>query len=234
MAPGRKRLLVAAVALVVVAVAGIVVRDVRANRREDRLCSLLVTQRNDLLAHPFPGGPRSVFVLGDSYAQGAGLRDAGDPSQAWPALVAEQLPATVTVDAAGSTGFTTSGFCDGPWQAYGRRLAGDSVAADAAVVQGGINDALTGDPDGVQRSAAAVLENLADVGAVVVVGPVDAPAADHDRVAAVDSALRQATDAAHRTYVPLIAEQIELGPDRLHPTAAGQQRIAALVAAALG
>ncbi|WP_155858779.1 SGNH/GDSL hydrolase family protein [Candidatus Blastococcus massiliensis] len=177
-----------------------------------------------------PIGGRTVAVLGDSYTQGTGL---AGPEVAWPAALEERLGAPVVIDGVGSTGFTTRGFCTGAEVTYGARLDDDWAEAEVVVVQGGVNDALTGRPDDVAAAAEDVLGELEEVPTVVVVGPPSIPAAEAEELSTVDAALRQAAEDAGRAYVPLLGKDIPLLDDRVHPTEAGHQRIAELVAAAL-
>ena len=194
-------------------------------------CDEALAARDQQLADPVTSGDRTVAVLGDSYTQGSGL---AGPEEAWPTALGERLGAEVVVDGVGSTGFTTAGLCPPAEITYGQRLDADPPDADVVVVQGGVNDALVGRPDAVAEAAADVLGDLEDVPVVVVVGPALVPTAEASDIATVDGALRQATDDAGRLYVPLLDAGIELLDDGLHPTVAGQQRIAELVAAAIG
>jgi lysophospholipase L1-like esterase len=193
-------------------------------------CDQAWVLRDRQLTEPLTHGDRTIAVLGDSYSQGTGL---SGPEVAWPAVLGDRLGAEVVLDGVGSTGFTTSGYCAPAKISFGERLAADPPHADVVVVQGGINDAILGRPDEVTEAAGDLLAELEDTDVVVVVGPAPVPAADPAAVATVDAALRAATDEAGRTYVPLIGAGVEIGLDRLHPTVAGQQRIAELVAAAI-
>lgn len=196
-------------------------------------CDEALATRDGQLDEPLTGGDRTIAVLGDSYTQGPGL---AGPEEAWPALLGERLDAEVVLDGVGGTGFTTAGICAPAEITYRERLDADHVAedADVVVVQGGVNDAILGRPDDVGAAAAELLAELEDAPVVVVVGPAPAPAAEAPKVATVDEALRRATEDAGRVYVPLTGAGIELLPDALHPTLPGQQRIAELVAAAIG
>lgn len=227
----RERLrLAAGVTLLVVVVAAVVGLVVWLGRDDPAACDAPLETRAGQMAQPVGDGSHAVAVLGDSYTQGTGL---AGPQVAWPAVLGDRLGTPVVVDGVGSTGFTTRGFCTGAEVTYGERLDDAWADADAVVVQGGVNDALSGRPDDVAAAARDVLAELQDVPTVVVVGPPGVPAAEPADIGAVDAALRQAAEDAGRVYVPLLGENIELLPDRVHPTGAGHQRIADLVAAAL-
>jgi lysophospholipase L1-like esterase len=226
----RGRLWTAAgLALTVLVAAGVGVA-VWLGRDPDPACAPLLDAREQLMDEPLTSGDRTIDVLGDSYTQGTGLLG---PKAAWPTALGMQLEAEVVVDGVGATGFTTRGFCADDPVAFGERVETDPPGADVVVVQGGVNDALSGDPDAVADAAGSLLDSLEDVPTVLVVGPPRVPAADPARVEAVDAALRQATEQAGRVYVPLLDAGIELLEDQVHPTGAGQWRIAVLVAAAL-
>ena len=194
-------------------------------------CDEALATREQQLAEPVTSGDPTIAVLGDSYTQGPGL---AGPEEAWPTALGERLGAEVVVDGVGSTGFTTAGLCAPAELTYGQRVDADPPDADVVVVQGGVNDALLGRPDEVAGAAEDLLAELADVPLVVVVGPAAVPTAEASDIATVDAALRQAAGDAGRVYVPLLDAGIELLDDRLHPTASGSQRIAELVAAAIG
>ncbi|TKJ28121.1 SGNH/GDSL hydrolase family protein [Blastococcus sp. CCUG 61487] len=193
-------------------------------------CGPLLEDRTRLMGEPFGQGSRTVAALGDSYTLGSGL---SGPEAAWPAALTSRLDVSVVVDGVGSTGFTTRGFCPGDDVTYGERVDDDWIDADTVVVQGGVNDVLAGRPDDVAAAAGDLLAELEDVPTVLLVGPPNLPGADPADLRTVDDALRSAADDAGRPYLPLIGAGIELQPDLVHPTAAGQQRIADLVALAL-
>ncbi|MGY2127016.1 SGNH/GDSL hydrolase family protein [Blastococcus sp. SYSU DS0617] len=226
----------AGAALLVVGAASLGVADGAAREdagesREDAgECGPAIEAREQRLAEPVTSGSPTITVLGDSYTRGTGL---SGPEVAWPTALGERLGAEVVVDGVGATGYTTPGFCMTAPFRYGQRLDSDPPEGDVVVVQGSVNDSLLGTPDEVGAAAADVLEQLEDVPTVVVVGPPRVPAADEAELAVIDAALREATDEAGRVYVPLMDADIELLDDDLHPTEAGQQRIAELVAAAI-
>ncbi|MBN1093169.1 SGNH/GDSL hydrolase family protein [Blastococcus sp. TML/M2B] len=202
-------------------------------QQEPPLCEGAREARDALLERPFAGGDaRSVFVVGDSYSQGTGP---DGPDGAWPARLAALARATVTVDGMSSTGYTTGGFCEGEPVTYGDRLAGDDLdGADVLVLQGSVNDGLAGDPDAVRSAAGDLLGEVDDVGRVLLVGPPDIPALEPAQLQTIDRGLADAAGEHGATYLSLLGAGIPIGDDGVHPTDAGQQRIAELVATALG
>jgi len=227
----RQRLWIAAAAgllLVVTAGLAVALSQEPPEREFPGTCDAALELRDRQLTEPLTDGDRTIAVLGDSYSQGQGL---AGPEEAWPAVLGERLDAEVVLDGVGSTGFTTAGLCAPAEVSFAQRLAADPPDADVVVVQGGVNDAILGRPDAVADAAADLLEELEDVDTVVVVGPVAVPVADASALAAIDAALRQATDDAGRVYVRLLDAGVALLDDFLHPTVAGQQWIAELVAA---
>lgn len=197
------------------------------------LCVAIRAARDELLREPLGGGgSRAVLVVGDSYTQATGL---GGPAHAWPATLAEPAAATVTVDGMSSTGFTTAGFCPGEPFTYADRLAGHDVADDTTVIiQGGVNDGLSGDPGELGSSADAALDEAGGAARIVVVGPPAIPALDAGVLGTIDRTLAAAAQEHDAVYVSLLAEDIPIGEDDVHPTAAGQERMAQVIAAALG
>jgi len=201
--------------------------------QDSQLCVVAQAARDNLLRGPFEGGGSlQILVVGDSYTQGTGV---GGPGGTWSAQLAGLADATVTVDGMSSTGYTTAGFCPGDPFTYGDRLAEHDVADDTTlVVQGSVNDGLTGDPADVESSSDAALDEAGDAARIVVVGPPRIPALDAAVVETIDRDLAAAADAHDAVYVSLLAEDIPITDDGVHPTADGQARIALLVAAALG
>lgn len=160
---------------------------------------------------PVGSGDRVVVVMGDSYAQGWGLRD---QRASWPTAFAREARATVRVDGFAGSGFTGSAYCDG--QEFGsraQRLArGDD---ELLVVQGGLND-VNADPGLIESAAVAVLETS---GAEAVVGPPPAPDRELALTAGTDAALARAAEQAGVPYVSTLAwDDLSYLPDRLHLT----------------
>lgn len=179
---------------------------------------------------PLTSGSPTITALGDSFSLGVGV---SGPQEAWPAVLGGQLGAEVVVDGVGATGLTTRGFCPESPITYGERVDRDPPEGEVVVLQGSVNDATGGDPDEVGEAARDLLADLEDVPTVVVVGVPVIPAAELAALRTIDEALRAAAADAGRAYVPLLDEDIEILPDRVHPTVEGQQRIGELVAAAV-
>jgi lysophospholipase L1-like esterase len=219
------------IGLLVVAVVAVGVWSAAREDPEDVApCWAVLEAERDLGPGPLTSGSPTIAVLGDSFSLGIGV---AGPEEAWPAALGQRLGAEVVVDGVGGTGFTTRGFCPENPVAYGERVDADPPDAEVVVVQGSVNDALGGRPDEVGAAAEELLADLEDVRIVVVVGPAVIPAAETAELQVIDAGLRAAAEDAGRPYVPLLDAGIEILPDRVHPTVAGQQRIGELVAAAI-
>lgn len=180
------------------------------------------------------GGGRIVF-LGDSLTAGYGLA----PSEAFPALVQkemEQAGLTFEVVNAGISGDTTAG---------GLRRVGWALADGAAVlvIALGGNDGLRGiEPDQTAKNLGAIIDEarrLVPGIRLVLAGMRMPPNMGPEfvkRFEAVYPAVAREKDAV---LIPYLLDGVggvaELNqPDRIHPTAEGQRRIAANVWAVLG
>lgn len=182
-----------------------------------------VARRGDA---PVGTGRREVVVIGDSYAQGWGLRD---PTLSWPTAFAREADATVRVDGFAGSGFTGSAFCHD--EDFGTRAARLDLDGDELlVVQGGLND-VNADPDVIESAAVTVVEAS---GADAVVGPPPAPQRDLELTIATDEALARAADEAGVAYVSTIDwDDLTYLPDRLHLTPEGHLLFGTRVADAL-
>ncbi|MCO7218754.1 SGNH/GDSL hydrolase family protein [Klenkia sp. PcliD-1-E] len=188
---------------------------------------------------PVPDDVLDLLVIGDSYAAGDGAQTAMT-SFAWE--TGRDLGARTAVDAVGGTGFVNPG-PSGRDQRYATRVAAlpDAVLdVDVVVVEGGLNDRQK-PPDDVRDAAEGVLRSLvarAPHAQVVLVGATaPQPAAAQDSVA-VNTALAGAARAVGVVFVDPVArgwfpadEVAEyVGPDGLHPTQAGHDHLARLLA----
>lgn len=179
--------------------------------RQGEACEVIrasVERRGDA---PVGSGPRRVVVMGDSYAQGWGLRD---PAGSWPTAFAREADATVRVDGFAGSGFTGSAYCDG--EEFGTRAEALARGDDELlVIQGGLND-VNSDPGLIEDAAVAVVERS---GAEAVVGPPPAPQRDLALTEATDEALSRAAEEAGVAYVSTLAwDDLTYLPDRLHLT----------------
>lgn len=222
-----RRAAVLGLVVAVLVVGGAAAKLARDHARTADLCEA-VTAQNVQRHDDSPvvtGGPVAV-VLGDSYAQGAGL---DDPRASWPTPLGQAHGWTTYVNAVGGTGFSNGGYCGG--QDYRSRTA--AVLAhrpDVVIVQGGLNDTDAGAWD--ERAAVAgVLADLVAVPQVIVVGPVAAPSRPDADV--VDEQMRAVTEQAGRRYVSALGWPVPFSSDQLHMTPAGHPQFAQLVAAAL-
>jgi lysophospholipase L1-like esterase len=176
-----------------------------------------------------PGGPRRVYVLGDSYAQGAFL---DDPRRSWARTFAETTGATVQVDGLSGTGFVADGFVGD--HSFDQRLARALAwAPDVLVVQGGNNDLLV--PLGSVEVAAEALLTATSDRQVVVVGPAPMPARAGSALDDVDRTLGEVTKRSGAKYVQASRwAALTFMADDTHLTQAGHDLFGRQVAAALG
>lgn len=175
--------------------------------------------------------PRQVriAVLGDSWSLA--------PTPAWPAVATELLAdegvdATFTVDALAITGYVVDGAAG---TSFVDRAANVDPDADVVVVFGGFDDR-DGDAAAVSLAAASTFGTIRDVapGAVLVVVGVPWPNDEvPPNVVALNEALRSQAQSVQATFVDPAADSWFtsgdadlIGPDLLHPSAAGQAVIA--------
>ena len=181
----------------------------------------------------------SLLVIGDSYAAGDGARTSMT-SFAWQ--TGRDLGARTTVDAVGGTGFVHPG-SSGRDQRYATRVAAlpDTVLdVDVVVVEGGLND--RGQlPEAVRAAAETVLRSVVsrspDAQVVLMGATAPQPTSAQDSVV-VNIALAAAARAADVAFVDPVARgwfpaddvAEYVGPDGLHPTQAGHDHLAQLLA----
>lgn len=208
-----------AVGLVVLAVAGLLV-VARAGAGTDR-CERFRDAARDRAAL-VTGSGREVFVIGDSYSVGLGVR----ASESWPT----RLPGQVHVD-----GFSGSGFSEGASPCGDVSYAARAPAVlrnrpDVVVVEGGLND--------VDQSRRAIRDGVAALMAalrghkVLVVGPAPAP----DRAAAVpavDRLLARLSAEYGVGYLSMLDADLTYLDDDLHLTPQGHREFGDRVAEAL-
>ena len=169
------------------------------------------------LAAQLPG-PTAVF-FGDSYTQGVGLPDIKDD---YAYVTARQLHWTPILNAAGGTGYVSGGPC------HGKQLSSrvGQVAAHHptyVVIQAGLDD-YTYSQQRIQQAARSLYAQLhrALPGAkLYAVGPHPTP-----KVRSIDNvrrALRQATSAAHVTYIDTMSWSFPFQKGGIHPSVKGHR-----------
>ena len=171
--------------------------------------------------------PRSLFVLGDSWA--AGLH--ADPAHALGQVAAAALRWNVQVDAISGTGYVTGA---PQQQSYRDRAAGIGTGshADIAVVQGGSNDR-SASPEALiiaARGTLALLRVRLPTARIVMLGPGPDPEPVTRDQQAVDRSLARVAALERVPYVSMLRRRwirretsaTVLDPVYHHPTVAGQ------------
>lgn len=208
--------------------------QVRKNLQEqqgvERLAALCRDINQDILDNgrvvKVSSGTKPVAVLGDSYAAADFL---ADPSDGWVSQLGKAEGWATSVSGIGGTGFINGGPCG--TQHFSTRVADvlDSKPR-MVIVEGGLND--HGKPvDAIELSVSALLDSLAEVPEVVVVGPTDAPAITDDE--AVDAAMKSAVERVGRTYISAYGWELGFLPDGIHMTADGHASYASKLGAAI-
>lgn len=166
-------------------------------------------------------GVAGMVALGDSYAAGDWLEDR---TQGWAYAVAE------SVAGVGLTGYTNDGYCgDG---SFSERLSTvTDLHPSTLIIQGGLNDTDASSAN-IESAASDLLEDVADIPTVILIGPTNAPAKSD--LGKVDRALAAAAKDHQREYISALEWDLEFLPDRLHLTPAGHAKFAELVKANLG
>ena len=161
-------------------------------------------------------GAAGVVALGDSYTAGDWLEDR---SQGWAYAVAADVAGV------GMTGYTNGGYCGG--DSFSERLSTvTDLHPSTLIIQGGLNDSEASAAN-IEEAASDLLEDVAGIETVVLVGPTNAPAkSDLEKV---DRALAAAAADHQREYVSTLGWDLEFLPDRLHLTPAGHAEFAELV-----
>lgn len=184
-----------------------------------------------------PAGPPLLAVVGASFSAGVG---AGGPDRAWPADLARMLRWRVAVSAEPGAGFLAPGNTKrGPFSPLAKRLDLRRLHPKVLLIQGGHND--IGRPP--TQLGEAVRTLIAQIhaetpGTRICVVTVFATG-DHPTAAAVatnDIIITNALRADPRVVIfdPLTERwEFPRSPDKLHPTTAGHEWIAAHLAAGL-
>jgi hypothetical protein len=182
--------------------------------------------------------PRTLFVLGDSWA--AGLH--ADPAHAFGQVASARLGWSATVDAVSGTGYVNGGD-DG--LSYPDRLRAHELDLDAAiaVVQGGSNDqaasAATIAEAAVQTLA--LLRRRLPAALPVMLGPGPDPMPVTSEQSAVDRVLLGVAQQEAVPYVSMLRQgwitqhraALVLDPQNHHPTVNGQRYLGRRLSASL-
>ncbi|CAH0231721.1 hypothetical protein SRABI26_02666 [Arthrobacter sp. Bi26] len=223
----RRRIALSAVAAVVIlggtGAAGLAIKEQVADAQYCQKITSFI-EANGPVIHTASGSPR-VAIIGDSYSAGDGLTDR---TQGWSYRIGQAEGWDSSVAGVGMTGYVNRGYCGN--QSFGERIAQVSrLHPDTLIIQGGLNDWEAPEKD-IELAAGMLLDQIADVKTVVMVGPTNSPARDNlDRV---DRALSAAAAKHNRQYVSALGWDLDFLPDRLHLTPAGHADFAARVAAA--
>lgn len=173
--------------------------------------------------------PRLV-VYGDSFSKD----NAVAPDPGWARIVAATLGADLTNHAQGGTGYLQDTYGLG---AFGERVRAAPPDGDVVVIFGSVNDVNGARPaPAVQDAAAATLAAVraaAPAAAVLVIGPQWPDTPPPPGAGPLRDAVRTAAGAADAVFLDALtwlAGRPELiGPDGLHPNAAGQRHLAGLI-----
>lgn len=177
------------------------------------------------------GGKKRVVILGDSITAGYGL----DPQQAYPALLQAKIDAAglpYTVANAGVSGDTSAGGLRRVTWALGKD------GADVLVIALGGNDGLRGiSPEQTHGNLAGIIDKARTTNPamkIVVAGMRMPDNMGEDFTTRFQAVFPEIATAKKTALVPFLLEGVggveSLNqPDRIHPTAAGQVKIAETV-----
>ena len=183
-----------------------------------------------------PTVPLQVLTIGDSIMKGFGV----EPGQAWPELISQQDGWSLTTLACNGAGFLAIGSpddCDSNFPAIVE--AATSLHPALVIIEGSSNDFGMSNSsllESTESAASAVHQEFPRakiVGLSTVWGDTTVP----DEIAEIDSQVQQAMTQVGGTYVdlgqPLSGHPELMQSDDVHPTAAGQQVLAAAIRDAL-
>ena len=183
-----------------------------------------------------PTAPLQVLTIGDSVMKGFGV----EAGQAWPDLVSQQDGWSLTTLACNGAGFLAIGNpddCDSNFPSIVE--AASSLHPDLVIIEGSSNDfgmsssSLLESTVGAVSALHAKFPQAKIVGLSAVWGDTTVP----DEIAEIDSQVQQAMTQVGGTYVdfgqPLSGHPELMQSDDVHPTAAGQQVLAAAIKDAL-
>jgi acyl-CoA thioesterase I len=192
---------------------------------------LLVATGGVLIAEEIPNanaGNKRVVILGDSITAGYGL----DPDEAYPAILQEKIHAAAlnyTVVNAGVSGDTTAGGLRRIDWALGRK------GADVIVIALGGNDGLRGiSPAETEQNLAGIVDKsrAKNPHVKVLIAGMEMPSnLGAEFVASFKAVFPKVAAEKKVTLVPFLLDGVggedSLNqPDRIHPTAEGQRRVA--------
>ena len=183
-----------------------------------------------------PTVPLQVLTIGDSVMKGFGV----EPGQAWPELISQQDGWSLTTLACNGAGFLAIGNsddCDSNFPAIVE--AASSLHPALVIIEGSSNDFGMSNSSLLESTVSAASAVHAEfprakiVGLSAVWGDTTVP----DEIAEIDSQVQQAMTQVGGTYVdlgqPLSGHPELMQSDDVHPTAAGQQVLAAAIKDAL-
>ena len=183
-----------------------------------------------------PTAPLQVLTIGDSVMKGFGV----EAGEAWPQLISQQDGWSLTTLACNGAGFLAIGNpndCDSNFSSIVQ--AAGSLHPALVVIEGSSNDFGMSNSSLLESTVRAVSALHAEfpqakiVGLSAVWGDTTVP----DEIAEIDSQVQQAMTQVGGTYVdfgqPLSGHPELMQSDDVHPTAAGQQVLAAAIKDAL-
>ena len=183
-----------------------------------------------------PAAPLRVLTIGDSIMKGLGV----ETNQAWPELISQQDGWSLTTLACNGAGFLAIGVADDCGSNFSSivQTAG-SLRPDLVIIEGSSNDFGMSNSSLLESTVGAVSALHAQfpqakiVGLSAVWGDTTVP----DEIAEIDSQVQQAMTQVGGTYLnvgqPLSGHPELMQSDDVHPTAAGQQVLAATIKEAL-
>ena len=183
-----------------------------------------------------PTAPLRVLTIGDSIMKGLGV----ETNQAWPELISQQNGWTLTTLACNGAGFLAIGVADDCGSNFPSIVqTASSLHPDLVIIEGSSNDfgmsksALLESTVGAASTLHAQFPQAKIVGLSAVWGDTTVP----DEIAEIDSQVQQAMTQVGGTYLdfgqPLSGHPELMQSDDVHPTAAGQQVLAAAIKDAL-
>ncbi len=176
-----------------------------------------------------------VFVLGDSFVQGSPM----NTGQTWPDIAGLEHDWVIYTDAAGETGYVSSGFSDRAFPERASRVVQD-YSPDVMIVAGGLQDVLGGYPRAetlanADRTFQTLRAGLPADAELVVLSPFAKGTTPSPAVKALTRALRPVAEGDGATYI--VVDDFLDGPDRslvgsdhTHPNDRGHHVLAGRIA----